>query len=156
MDIKTRIPLNEKYVALVGKTIYIFSYYEWIIIYIINHFEQDFVNILSRKKDFTSGKIHNEFARVVGNQSLPVRTIIGDNLRNCCSEFDKMIKKRNALIHAHPVTNINGDQILAYQGKPSKTIANMKWAVDDLEIFIIELDNAAIEALSILDELRKN
>ena len=41
--VKTRVPFDEDYVKLVGTAVYLFSYYEWTIIYMIERLEPGFV-----------------------------------------------------------------------------------------------------------------
>ena len=73
----------------------------------------------------------------------------------CYDQFENLIKKRNALIHAHPITDTDGSQILAYQTNPSKTISDMIWQKLKVKGLIQEIDKAAVEAGKILDKLRK-
>ena len=40
----TRVPFNDDYVKLVGTAVYLFSYYEWAIIYIVERLEPGFDN----------------------------------------------------------------------------------------------------------------
>ena len=66
----------------------------------------------------------------------------------------QLINKRNALIHAHPITDEDGSQILSYQSKPGKSISDMIWQSSEVDDLIQEIDKAAVEAGAILDKLR--
>ena len=55
------------------------------------------------------------------------------------------MQKRNALIHAHPITDDSGAQILNYQASLAKQISDMKWEVASLQEFIHEVDAAACQ-----------
>jgi len=56
----TRIPVKDEYAALIGKAIYIFAYYEWTIIWIIEFLESGFVREYSREKIMTSGNVKKD------------------------------------------------------------------------------------------------
>ena len=58
---KTRVPFNADYVNLVGTAVYLFSYYEWTIIYIIERLKPGFVAEYSREKTMTSGVVRDRF-----------------------------------------------------------------------------------------------
>ena len=59
-----------------------------------------------------------------------------------------------ALIHAHPITDEGGAQILNYQASPSKQISDMKWESVRLEEFIREIDVAAYQIGNVFEYLR--
>ena len=48
--ISIRTPFAEDYVCLFGQALYVFAYYEWTIVYIINGMEPGFVDKYSRPK----------------------------------------------------------------------------------------------------------
>ena len=61
---------------------------------------------------------------------------------------------RNVLIHAHPITDIDGAQILNYQGNPSKLTSDMKWKKVDIEKFTEEVDAAVCRANELLHQFK--
>ena len=61
-----------------------------------------------------------------------------------------MIDKRNALIHAHPITDQDGSQILNFQARIDRSLPDMKWPVPDVEAAIAEFDAAARKANELL------
>ena len=148
---KIRVPFNEDYVRLLGTAIYLFAYYEWIIIYIIERLNPGFVAEYSREKTMTSGKVLKRFEKALG-KDITCDAIDRSTLKTCSNEFAGLVEKRNALIHAHPITDINGAQILNYQGKPSKAISDMKWKYGDIKELVEEMDAAACRASKILHQ----
>lgn len=150
----TRVPVDDPYVALVGKAVYVFAYYEWTIIYIIDHLQAGFVSRYSRGNPMTSGLVRQEFQDALNNPSVSFTKVPRADLQASCDEFEKFIIKRNALIHAHPVTDSGGAQILAYQTKTTKPLPDMKWPKHEVESTIQEFDAVACRAGSLLDRLR--
>lgn len=151
----TRVPVNDEYVALIGKAVYVFAYYEWSIIWIIEHLKNGFVDEYSRGNPMTSGAVQKSFRTVIENPATSFVNISKQELTDCCNQFHALIIKRNALIHAHPCTDSSGEQILAYQTKLSKPLPDMKWPPTEVERIISEFDVAACNAGEILDKLRK-
>lgn len=150
----TRVPVDDTYVSLVGKAIYVFAYYEWSIIYIIDYLQSGFVHRYSRGAPMTSSLVKDAFQSALGNPSVSFAKVSQVELQACCDEFERLIVKRNALIHAHPCTDSDGAQILAYQTKVTKSLPDMKWPRAEVEAIINELDVAACSAGSLLDRLR--
>lgn len=150
----TRIPVDDQYVALVGKAVYTFAYYEWTIIWIIECLERGFIDTYSRGKSLTSGLVKKKFQEVVDILPTELSEILQQDLQVCCDTFDQLISKRNALIHAHPCTDINGLQILTHQSKLSKSLPDMKWSTEEVEKIISEIDVVACNAGVILDKIR--
>ncbi|MES2398527.1 MAG: hypothetical protein V4573_00970 [Pseudomonadota bacterium] len=150
----TSVPVDDTYVALVGKAVYVFAYYEWTLIYIIEYLRSGFVGEYSRGKPLTSGNVKDELQKTINSLSTSFHKVPVSNLQAVCDDFDKLIVKRNALIHAHPITDTDGAQILAYQTKITKPLPDMKWPKTELELIIATFDAAACQAGSILDHLR--
>ena len=103
----TRILVDDAYATLVGKAVYIFAYYEWAIICIIECLQPGFVGEYSRNSVMPSGRVLKKFDEV--KQNLPILFEEGMKLelRACYEEFEKLIVKRNALIHAHPFRDLD-------------------------------------------------
>jgi len=150
----TRVPVDDAYAALVGKAVYVFAYYEWTIIYIVEFLRNGFVSQYSRGNPLTSGNVRSEFQSTINSLSASFTRLPVSDLQEICNDFERLIIKRNALIHAHPVTDSDGAQILAYQTKVTKPLPDMKWPKLEVESIITEFDHAACEASSILDRLR--
>jgi hypothetical protein len=150
----TRVPVDDSYAALVGKAVYIFAYYEWTIIYTIEYLRSGFVRKYSRGGSLTSGNVRQEFQDTINSLHGSFDKVFRAELQACCDEFESLIIKRNALIHAHPITNSDGSQILAYQTKITKPLPDMKWPKEKVESIIQEFDAAACTAGKLLDRLR--
>jgi hypothetical protein len=135
--------------------VYVFAYYEWTIIWIIELLQPGFVGRYSRGTPMVSAKVKDELQRMINNQDTNFTLVTSAELQDCCSEFERLIIKRNALIHAHPITDTDGSQILAYQTKTTKHLPDMKWPITEVEIIIREIDSAACRAGAHLDKLRK-
>jgi len=153
----TRIPVNDEYAAIVGKAVYVFSYYEWTIIYLIDYSENGFVAEYSRptKRPLISRAVNNKLKESIDKLYFPVSTVTKIEMEQCQNEFEDLIEKRNALIHAHPITDNDGSQILAYQTKPSKALSDMIWQESDIENLIEEIDSAGVKAGKILDKIAR-
>ena len=65
----TRVPFDADYVKLLGRAVYLFSYYEWIIIYIMERLQPGFLAEYSRehKRGMTSGQVRDRFEKAVEN-----------------------------------------------------------------------------------------
>jgi len=151
----TRIPVNDEYAVLVGKAVYVFAYYEWTIIWIIEFLEPGFVMKYSRERTITSGGVKNKFQKTIDALHTVPKGITKNELKECLNKFSHLIVKRNALIHAHPGTDSDGSQILSYQTQPSKPLPDMKWPSSEVKKIISEIDKIGCEASSTLDKIRK-
>jgi len=151
----TRIPVNDEYADLVGKAVYVFAYYEWTIIWIIEFLEPGFVNEYSRETTITSGGVKRKFRETINALNTIPNGITKDELGECLNKFSELIIKRNALIHAHPITDSDGSQILSYQTQPSKPLPDMKWPSSEVDKIISAIDKIGCEASTILDKIRK-
>ena len=120
----------------------------------IDHFHNGFVSEYCRGKSMTSGLIRQEFDKAINNPLTSHAKVSKIELQACCAEFEKLIVKRNALIHAHPVTDLDGSQILAYQTAITRPLPDMKWPRTEVEAIIQEFDAAACSAGNLLCRLR--
>lgn len=155
MKINTRVPIDEDYVTLVGAAVYLFAYYEWCLVWVVDSLRSGFVGEYSRaKKPITSGSFHTMFLKVVDDPTTDFTSVSKEELVECAENFDRLIQFRNALIHAHPCTDAEG-QILAYQSSTSKVISDKHWPVSELQRIIALFDEAACNANSIKDRLSK-
>ena len=150
---KTRVPFEESYVCLLGQAVYLFAYYEWQIICIINSLSQGFVREYSRGKPLTSRAVHKRFVAELAKGNAPSGASLA-SLEACRDTFHNLIPRRNALVHAHPITDKVEGQIVAFQAGPVKPIRDLKWDRDHLQAFIQDVDEAACEAGALFDRLR--
>lgn len=150
----TRVPVDDSYAGLVGKAVYVFAYYEWTVIWIIEKLQAGFVFKYSRGKPMTSGDVRKELKKVIDSPVTDFFKASRKELQAVCDEVELLVVKRNALIHAHPCTDSDGSQILAYQTQPTKPLPDMKWPKREVEAIIQEFDRAACNAGKLLDRLR--
>jgi len=150
----TRVPVDDSYATLIGKAVYVFAYYEWTIIYVIDHLRNGFVAEYSRGASKTSGTVRQELQNTINDPRTPFTKVSKAELQACSDEFERMIVKRNALIHAHPITDSDGSQILAYQTKVTRPLPDMQWPKAEVVSAIGEFDAAACKIGAILDRLR--
>ena len=109
----TCVPVDEEYAALLGKAVYVFAYYEWTVVSILNFLRPGFVNTYARGKDFImSGTLRVRFQEIINDPTTPFTKLAKHELQACCDEFDLQVKKRNTLIHAHPATAQDGSPLL--------------------------------------------
>ena len=152
----TRVPVDDDYVALVGKAVYIFAYYEWSIIWIVELMQPGFVKEYSRaERPMMSGAVKARLKAAIETSSVDDTRVSKRELEACLAEFDALIIKRNALIHAHPITDVDGAQVLAYQTNSSRPLPDMKWQAEEVAGLIASFDKAAVSAGQILDRMRK-
>jgi len=150
----TRVPVDDSYAALVGKAVYVFAYYEWGIIWIIEFLQPGFVGRYCRENPMTSGQVRGTFQAVINDPATSFAKVTRQELEACLTELERLIIKRNTLIHAHPCTDMDGSQILAYQTKTTKPLPDMMWPKPEVEAIVAEFDTAACSASVILDKLR--
>jgi len=149
----TRAPFDPSYTALVGTAVYVFAYYEWAVIYLIQQFKPGFVSRYCRGAPMTSGQIKREIEAILNDAATVYTKVSYAELQTCCDRFGALIDKRNALIHAHPITDTDGTQILNYQAKIDRPLPDMKWPVANVEQVLQEFDAAACDANALLHRL---
>lgn len=152
---RIRIPYDSEYTASIGTAIYVFAYYEWAMIYLIQQFKAGFVGKYCRGIPMTSGQVKNQLKAILQDPQTAYIAISKSELEACFDEFECLIKKRNALIHAHPITERDGSQILHHQTKMDQALPDMKWPIAEVERVIHEFDDAACSANALLHRLLK-
>lgn len=150
---RIRTPYDPQYTALVGTAVYIFACYEWSIIYLIDQFKPGFVGRYSRGKPMTSGAVKKELQSIIKDPNTSYSDVPKAEIAACYDEFDKLVDLRNALIHAHPVTDYAGSQMLNYQTSVDRNIPDMKWSESRIRSAIQEFDEAAHSANKLLHRL---
>jgi hypothetical protein len=148
-----RVPFDPNYTSLVGTAVYVFAYYEWAVIYLIEQFKPGFVSRYSRETPMTSGRVQKELESVLGDPTVTYTAVSRAELQDACDRFAQLVEKRNALIHAHPITDSDGSQILSYQGKVDRPLPDMKWPVALVQSILQEFDAAACEANDLMHRL---
>lgn len=155
MTFLTRVPYDSQYTALVGTAVYVFAYYEWTVVYLIEQFKPGFVGRYCRGAPMSSGPVKKRLEAVLADPQTGYTVVAKSELEACAQEFARLIDKRNALIHAHPITDRDGSQILNYQASIDRPLPDMKWPIAEVESIIAEFDQAACSANELLHRLLK-
>jgi hypothetical protein len=101
----------------------------------------------------TSGQVRKELEKILSNADTVYTSVSRDELQAVCSTFSALIDRRNALIHAHPITDSDGSQILNYQASIHRPLSDMKWSVADLREALDRFDAAACYTTELLQRL---
>jgi hypothetical protein len=150
---QTRVQHDPAYTALIGAAVYVFAYYEWAVIYLIRQFKPGFVARYSRGAPMTSGRVKAGLSSILNDPTVSYTEVSKSEMQACHDEFSRLIDERNALIHAHPITDKDGSQILNYQTRPDRSLPDMKWPASEVEMTIQEFDAAACSANALLHRL---
>lgn len=148
-----RVPVDSEYSAAVGAAVYVFAYYEWALIHLIHQFKAGFLDRYCRGAPMSSGEVKRELESVLSDSASPYVRISRAELRDCCDRFATLIDKRNALIHAHPITAADGSQILNYQTRMDRPLPDMRWPLSAVNEAVHEFDAAACATNALLHRL---
>ena len=144
-----RVEMNEAYVALLGKAIFIFAYLESVLIDVGDCLEPGFKSRYARGKPMTSGAVATELRALVGRQAALDAGYLAE-LKVAVEAFAALVPHRNALIHAHPYTAPGGRQELAYQSEPARALTDVVWPQGDIEAFALRADALAVSVNGLL------
>ncbi len=151
----TRVPVDDKYATQLGKAVYLFAYYEWTIICIINQIVPDFTREYCRgEKPLTSGLVLKEFKKAMNAFNKDTEQPMNQEFTTYVSTFETLINKRNALVHAHPATDTNGNQILSWQTNSKRHLHDLKWTETEIQRFIKEVDKSAVQINNFFHRIR--
>ena len=153
--------MDQEYVCLLGKAVYAFAYYEWCIIYIIQQLKPGFLGQYCRGNyPLSSGKVKEHLEQALADAESPEGSGKGESgesaipaIKILLQTFEQLVPKRNALIHAHPITDQDGSQILSYQGGRNHPIRDIKWDTSNVEQFIQEVGEATVSSNQLLQRL---
>ena len=129
---------ESEYLLAVGKAYYAFAYYERIIAYAIDY--------LGKLKDsnscFLDGepKPRLEGDKIAKRLRADVEALLSGPLRDRALEvhgkYDHLRKRRNYLLHAHPLTDDKGKQRLGHREE-------LHWTLDKLSTFTAQVEAAS-------------
>ncbi|URX62065.1 hypothetical protein KR767_18770 [Luteibacter anthropi] len=154
MENDWRVPVDAEYAALVGRATYVFSYYEWTVIYIIEQLSPGFLTEYSRGgKAMMSGIVLGHMDRAINALSTGIGDVTIEELRAVQAQFATLKDQRNALIHAHPATDVDGSQILIHQKSHPKALPDMKWPLSEVKHLVSAFDKAAVDVSPVLERL---
>ena len=146
--VETRVPYDEHYVTLVGEAVYIFLYYEWAIICVLDYLEPGFrLKYCRGSSPMTSGRV-STLLKTASENYAGCKTVEKAEMESCSSRFESARQKRNALIHATPITSDDGSQILNYQGPLEKRIPS-SWEMISSRALSMSILRMAIQSAAL-------
>lgn len=117
---RLRVPVDEAYVAAIGRATYVFSTLEWNAVWCCERMRKNYISMLGRK---TAGAVAQDLVKFSHKRPLADRAA-------CVApavEFARLVKQRNALLHGKPGTAAGGAQRLFHEGAAWDTAS-----IDDL------------------------
>src|SRR5687767_4349309 len=87
----TRVPVDDQYAALVGKAIYLFAYYEWTIIWIIEYLAPGFVGDYCRGKPLPSGGVKKRLDELTNDPTTDFSKVSSNELAECGNIFQALV-----------------------------------------------------------------
>jgi hypothetical protein len=106
------VPVEESYLLALGRTTFVFSRLEWAAAWCCEHMETNYLHTTSKK---TAGNIADDFIRLISN--LPDQTKKAAR-SGPATEFHRLVKLRNSIVHSNVGTTPAGEQQLFRQGRP--------------------------------------
>jgi hypothetical protein len=121
-----------EYLEAIGKAVYVFARVEWNIIWIVAKLKPDYFNeTRSPDQKLTSTITKDLWAALAAATSLD--TAMRARITSAVREFERLTKRRNHLVHAHPFTDAEGKQRL---GKTEER----HWSMEKIRTLIAELE----------------
>lgn len=139
---RMRVPVEDGYVASIGRATYVFATLEWNAVWCCERMKPNYVRKLKKK---TAGVIAGDFEKLAGRFPDPA---VRANTVKAAKEFSRMVEIRNALLHAKPGTADGGAQRLFDLGNPW-TVASIDAAADDFAACSIVLNGLMHGALKV-------
>jgi hypothetical protein len=102
--------VEDEYLLELGRAIYIFSYLEFFIRWLITCIDEKGLSAVPQKS--TAGKIHLILKSSIKNTPYNISNNDKDELVRICNEFRKLKDLRNDLLHANPGTSPTGEEVL--------------------------------------------
>ena len=133
-------PVDDQYVALIGRALYNFAYAEWEVIYLGSLLLPAFLN---REAGNDSHTIAREFSLLSQVEHFP-------ELIDIANRFAAAEEKRMALLRATPITGPLGAQILEDSGQ----FPVQQWDLQTVTSFTLELETLATDADALYYKLK--
>jgi hypothetical protein len=144
-----RIPVEDAYCALLGRAIYIFAYYELIVIKIVDHFSPGYVEQYLVSV-WTSRAIGETLKGVIQKSDLS-DTHLRLKLETEAERFLELVDDRNSLLHFHPYSAISGEQEFLEYRSP----AHIQWDRSVIRKAIEEFEEGSIELRNLFRKLKQ-
>ncbi|WP_437980431.1 hypothetical protein [Sorangium sp. So ce117] len=143
-----RIGSDPAYITAIGQAFYNFTYLEWNIIWLVAKLKSGyFGEIETANPPKTAGTIRRDLASeaMASNKiDAPTRA----KLVALAKRFDQATRQRNLLLHAHPFTDQDGNQLLGGLSHGTR----QTWTIDDVLGVAEEFEVVAREASAILHQ----
>ena len=104
------VPMDPTYVAAVGVATYIFARLEWDAVYCCEKIQPGFLGTVGVK---TAGQVAADFRALAASVLDPIAR---QQTVQVATEFSRLVKLRNDLIHSNPCTTPGGEQRLNRRG----------------------------------------
>src|SRR4051812_13110543 len=114
-DDRFRVPVEDDYVAAIGRAAYIFAGLEWNAVWCCDCLRAGYVNTVTRK---AAGNIACDLLCEFKNSTRITDPVLCTECINAGTEFKRLVKVRNDLLHAKPGTapGLGRDQRLFRNG----------------------------------------
>ena len=108
---RLRVPVDQDYLAAIGRATYCFARLEWVAVYCGNKLKSGYVNCVAKK---TAGQVSKDIKRFASRSTDNSKRV---RYEAAVDEFDRLVCRRNGLMHANPGT-AGIDQRLFRHGAP--------------------------------------
>lgn len=139
------IQVEDHYLNALGRAFYNYTYLELCIVRLTECIDEGFK---FKAEYLTAGMISKHF--LGGIERLPEEDKDKEKLRNVYSKFEKIIDRRNGLIHSRPFLTLNGKQELHYCNQ--KREKYVEWSIDDMIKLAEDIAHLSAEATLILHD----
>lgn len=136
MTYVSRIPADEQYLAALGRAFYNFTYLEWIIISTIARLSAAGHGAVPWGR--SAAAVARALLDAINGAEPPLDELLRRSLLRVHQEFHAAIKTRNRLLHAHPFTNVDGEQRLSARHR--------EWTMEDVDAAARQFEEAALFA----------
>lgn len=131
-DARRRIPVEDAYVAALGRATYTFARAEWGIVWCHEKLQPGYIPNLGRR---TAGKIADDYLKAIGSLTDASKQA---KLLPSAQSFQRLVKVRNEIMHGKPGTAPDGTQGLfgksAFWSIPALEAAADEFASCDIEV----------------------
>ncbi|WP_441289350.1 hypothetical protein ACSRUE_00765 [Sorangium sp. KYC3313] len=143
-----RIGSDPAYIQAVGQAFYNFTYLEWSVIWLVAKLKSGyFGEIESANPPKTAGTIRRDLAHEA-TASKKIDAPTRAKLVAISRRFDQATRRRNLLLHAHPFTDQDGNQLLGGLSHGTR----QTWTIDDVLGVAEEFEVLAREANAVLHQ----
>lgn len=110
-DDRLRVPVDDEYMQAVGLATICFARLEWDAVWCCEKMQPGYASHLSKK---TAGRIADDLVKMAGHHTNPA---IKESLGKAAAEFERLVGRRNDLVHGNPGTTKDDEQRLFRHGE---------------------------------------